>query len=480
MPYRNLADFLEDLGRAGELAAVDAEVDPCLEIAEVTRRIARQNGPALLFRNVKGHDIPLVTNLFGTESRILRALGADSIEEATVRIDRALNGGGNEGWLERLRFGGKGGAAASFTANKVKAGACQQVVQIGSDVNLLELPLLVSGEGEKARVVNAAVIISIDPETRAQVFLRGDLHVTDRDAAIIVWSDLGEPSRLTEAYRKLDAKMPVAIVIGGDPSMQLAAAAPLPLTVDPLGVAGLLRERPLEAVPCRSIDVAVPAESDSVIEGFIDPIPKYVLSTDRPDITLAQNVEVAAVTHRTNRVVPVAISEIECNDFWLMKRFMARLFLPYLKQTLRELIDFDLPLSGRARHTAILAIEKTYRGQARHVATVAWGMRPFQFAKLLVVVDADVNVRDTDCVFAAIARETHFKEDIWELAGPCDPIDASASWGLLSQHMAIDATREITGEPGSSPDTLANSSERVVELVTDRWAEYGLGPEEDE
>ena len=118
MPYRTLADFLDDLGRAGELAAVDAEVDPCLEVAEITRRTARRNGPALLFRNVRGHDIPLLTNLFGTESRILRALGAESIEEATARIDRALNSGGSDGWLDRLRFGGKSGAAASFARRR--------------------------------------------------------------------------------------------------------------------------------------------------------------------------------------------------------------------------------------------------------------------------------------------------------------------------------------------------------------------------
>ena len=210
MPYRNLADFLEDLGRAGELATIDAEVDPCLEVAEVTRRVARQNGPALLFRNVKGHDIPLVTNLFGTESRILRALGADSIEEATARIDRALNGSGPDGWLERLRFGGKSGAAASFAANRVKTGACQQVVKIGSDINLLELPLLRYSLDERSVGVNdqiitsamyakwvkpaiqSAVMLSADPQTHSQVFLQCDLQIIGRDTALAAWSEVSD------------------------------------------------------------------------------------------------------------------------------------------------------------------------------------------------------------------------------------------------------------------------------------------------
>ena len=134
MAHRTLADFLEELGRAGELAPVDAEVDPCLEVAEITRRVARQAGPALLFRSVKGHDIPLLTNLLGSESRICRALGVETIEEAIGRIDRVLNSSGGEGWLERLRIGSKAGAVANFAANRVKSGACQQIVRLGGDV----------------------------------------------------------------------------------------------------------------------------------------------------------------------------------------------------------------------------------------------------------------------------------------------------------------------------------------------------------
>ncbi len=484
MPFRTLADFLDDLGRAGELAAVDAEVDPCLEIAEVTRRIARQNGPALLFRSVRGHDIPLLTNLFGTESRILRALGAESIEEATERIDRALNSGGGEGWLERLRFGGKSGAATGYAANRVKSGACQQIVRLGSDVNLLELPLLHWNEEVKTPAIYSAIMLSADPETHAQVFLQGDLQITGRDTAVAVWSEIADPSRLTSACRNLGGRMPLAVVIGGDPAVQLAAAAPLPSAVDPLGLAGLLREKPLDAVACRSVDLSVPAESDFVIEGYIEPADSGVDGEPRLSLTgrvlrrrPGHVMHVSAVTHRANAVFPAAAPSINGNECCVRDRLLARLFLPYLKLRIPELFDADLPLCGGARHMAVLAIKKCYGDQARHVATVASGMRPFQFAKLTVIVDAKVDVRDADQVFAAIVQEGNCGEEAWEMAGPGDPLDPTSPWGSYSRRVAIDATRRLVGEAATSQADPPMPVQHVANLVADRWAEYGLGPE---
>jgi 4-hydroxy-3-polyprenylbenzoate decarboxylase len=475
MPYRTLAEFLDDLGRAGELAAVDAEVDPCLEVAEITRRPARRNGPALLFRNVRGHDIPLLTNLFGTEARILRALGAESIEEATGRIDRALNSGGSEGWLDRLRFGGKGGAAASFAPNRVKSAACQQVVRLGSDINLLELPLVTVAQKTKVPVIQSAVMISAEPETHSQMFLRGDLQIAGRDTAVVQWSDVAEPSRLAQEYRKLGTRMPLAVVIGGSPDVQLAAAAPLPPAVDPLGLAGLLREKPLDAVACRSIDLIVPAESDFLIEGWIDPAedvsveekkasPLAMWSLGRGSHLL----HATALTHRANGVFPAVATEPDNNECCIRDRLLARLFLPYVKLRIPELFDLDLPLSGGARHLAILAIEKTYPTQARHVATMAWGVRSFQDARLLIVVDADIDVRDTDQIMTAVVHQVNLTDDLLALDGACD-------WnGSPGRRLAIDATRACSdGWPVGS----RMQDENVEQLVTERWAEYGLGPE---
>jgi 4-hydroxy-3-polyprenylbenzoate decarboxylase len=484
MPHRTLADFLEELGRAGELAPVDAEVDPCLEVAEITRRVARQAGPALLFRSVKGHDMPLLTNLLGSESRICRALGVETIEEAIGRVDGVLNSNGGEGWLERLRFGSRNSAVAGFAANRVKSGACQQIVRLGSDVHLEELPCLQTGAEVKTPAISSATVLSAEPDSHAQVFLQGDVQISGRDRLIAAWSDIATAVPLLRQYASRQARMPVAVVVGGDPAVQLAAAAPLPSTTDPLGLAGLLRDKPLDAVACRSIDLLAPAESDIVIEGYIDPLdadcrtlprfsPTGRIIADQP----GHAIHVTAMTHRANRILPAAAPGLDCNEVCLRNRAMARIFLPFLKMRIPELVDFDLPLSGGARHLAIIATGKSYAGQARQVASMAWGLRPFCFAKLLVVVDAEVDVRDPEQIWAAITQEAHLLGDVWPHTAALDPWDPASTTGEFSQAVAIDATRKIGGEGHGSRSRNADADRALESLVSERWTQYGLGPE---
>jgi 4-hydroxy-3-polyprenylbenzoate decarboxylase len=484
MPHRTLADFLEELGRAGELAPVDAPVDPCLEVAEITRRIARAAGPALLFRSVKGHEIPLLTNLLGTQSRICRALGVETIEEMIGRVDQMLNSSGGEGWLERLRFGARSGAVASFAANRVKSGACQQIVRLGSDILLEELPCLQVGTQVKTPTISSATILSAQPDSHAQGFLHGDIQISGRDQLTAAWSDIATAIPLFQEYASRKARMPLAIIIGGDPAVHLAAAAPMPSAVDPLSLAGMLREKPLDAVSCRSIDLLVPAESDIIIEGYIDPsdaaartAARFSPSDHVIETQPGSTIHITALTHRANRIFPAAVPGLDCNEVCLRENVMARAFLPLVKLRIPELVDFDLPLSGGARHLAIIAIRKTYAGQARHAATVAWGMRPFCFARLLVVVDADVDVRDAEGVWAAIAHEAHFVRDVWPHAAPSDPLDATSSYGELCQRLAIDATRKFAAEGRESRSRNLDLNGDMEKLVTDRWAQYGLGPE---
>ena len=200
--------------------------------------------------------MPLLTNLLASESRICRALGVETLEEAIGRIDRVLNSSGGEGWLERLRIGSKAGAVASFAANRVKSGACQQIVRLGGDVDLEELPCPRAGADAMTPAMSSATILSAEPDSHAQVFLQGDVQIAGRDRLVAAWSDIATAAPLMQEYASRQAQMPVAVVIGGDPAMHLAASAPMPSAVDPLGLAGLLREKSLDAVACRSIDLA--------------------------------------------------------------------------------------------------------------------------------------------------------------------------------------------------------------------------------
>jgi 4-hydroxy-3-polyprenylbenzoate decarboxylase len=427
--------------------------------------------------------MPLLANLLGTESRICRALDAESIEEATGRVERLLNAGGGEGWLDRLRFGSRSSAVAGFAASRVKSGACQQIVRLDSDVDLEELPCLHVGAEIASPTIPSATMLSAEPDTHALVFLQVDLQIRGRNQLVAAWSDIASAAPLLQEYANRHARMPVAVVIGGDPSVHLALAAPVPASVDPLGLAGWLREKPLDAVACRSIDLLAPAETDIVIEGYIDAsdaetrtAPRFspggYIIAEQPGSTI----HVTAMTHRANRIFPAAIPSSDCNEVALRDQVMARIFLPLLKLRIPELVDFDLPLSGSARHLAILAIRKTYAGQARHVATVAWGLRPLGFAKLLVLVDAEVEVRNTNEVWRAISHQAHLARDVWTQIGALDPLDPISYGNELGHRMAIDATRKVGAEGQTSSPRSASLGGDLEALVTDRWSQYGLGP----
>ena len=438
MPYRQLADFLEELGRAGELARVDANVSPVVEIAEATRRAARESGPALLFATAGGHDAPVLTNLFGTERRVCRAMEVDGPAEGADKVDRLLRSTGSEGWFERLRAGGHVGPLASLAPRRVKSGACQQIVRLGGDVNLEELPLLQADAGEAGPTIASAVAVSAEPDSHAQTAGRYDFQWLGRDRLAACWADQDEPARLLTEYGRRGGRMPVALVLGGDPVFLLAAAAPVPSAVDPLGLAGLLRDKPLDAVACRTIDLSIPAEADIVVEGYVDPAEPPVpagprstaygqLSPPRPAAVL----HVTAVTHRANRIYVATVpGPVPCESA-VVTRTMARVFLPLLRLTIPELVDFDLPLSGEGRHWAVLAIRKTYAGQSRRVASIAWGLRPFLAAKFLVVVDEGLDVRDWPQVTQAMAAHAEPGRDLFFYEDP--------DGGRL---VGIDATRK--------------------------------------
>lgn len=482
MPYRSLADFLEDLGRAGELARVDAQVDPVLEVAEVTRRAAQGDGPALLFTAVCGHDMPVLTNLLGTEARICRALEVDSLGEAAARIDRLIHATEPDGWFERLRVGSHAGPLASLQPRRVKAAPCQQVVRLGGDVNLQELPLLQCASQESARAILTALTLTAEPDSHRMVAGCYDFQLLGRDRLAISWPNHEEPARLVGEYRRRSGKMPLAIVLGGDPAGLLAAAAPVPQSVDPLALAGMLRERPLDAVACRSIDLQVPAEADIVLEGYLDPNePAAVvgpLATPLGYLTRPQSapvMRVTAVTHRANPVYAAIVHAGLPNERTVIDRAMVQVFLPLLKVAIPELVDCDMPLLGGSRCCAVVSVRKTYAGLARRVASIAWGLRQFLFAKLLIVVDHSVDVRDLQQVFGAMALCANPARDVFFQEGLPDGFDPTLTPGALSQKMAIDATTKLPEECGGGQAEATTITEDIRELVSGRWPQYGLG-----
>jgi 4-hydroxy-3-polyprenylbenzoate decarboxylase len=247
--------------------------------------------------------------------------------------------------------------------------------------------------------------------------------------------------------------MPLAVVIGGDPAFLLAAASPLPSGSDVCAVAGLLREKSLDVVACRKVDLDVPAEAEIVLEGFCDPAEPSVMASPILGPTghlshprCAPVMHVTAVTHRANPIYLATVRGQPPHEAVTVARAMQRVFLPLARLAMPELVDYDLPEFAAARQWAAASIRKTYPGQGRRAIHAAWRLPAMAFAKMLVIVDEDVNVGDHQQVLAAVTSHMRADRDVLIEQGLPDPFDPAAQPGALGRKMAIDATRKLSGE----------------------------------
>ena len=294
MPHRTLADFLEELDHAGDLSRVAEDVAPGEKMAEIVGQSATAGGPALLFGNVEGHDLPILANALATDARICRALGVASLDEAAEQIARLFDVSSPAGWFERLKGGSQPAALSSIAPREVKSAACQQIVRLGGDIHLDELPMLQTSDVTPTRTIYSATVLSADPDSHLPIAGQFDLRPLDATRLAVGWAAYDEHARLLREYGERGRKMPAAVVIGGDPSFLLAAVAPIPPNADLCAAAGLLRGKPMDVVTCRGIDLQVPAEAEIVLEGFLDP-------TAEPAIP-SPVLQVTALTHRANPI----------------------------------------------------------------------------------------------------------------------------------------------------------------------------------
>ncbi|NLF07984.1 MAG: UbiD family decarboxylase [Pirellulaceae bacterium] len=449
MPYRCLSEFLEELDHADELSRIEEAIDAALELADRVARSAAEGGGSLLFTSIKGHDIPLAANLLAAEGRIRRALGGEPLDAVAARLECLLDNSAPEGWFDRLKTGSQPAAIGGVVPRKVRAAACQQIVRLGGDIDLGELPIPQCSPEESNRTIYSASVFTAEPDSHLPFCGRFDLQQLDRSRLAVCWAAYDEHARLLDEYRARNQKMPLAVVIGGDPAFQLAASAPLPADTDVCALAGLLRQKPIDVVACRGADLAVPAEAEIIIEGLVDPAEPPVTvgpmlaplgHLTRP--RQAPVMQVTAVTHRANPIFAAYMPGNPPHEICTITRAMQRAFLPLLRLPMPELVDFDLPEFAAARHWAAVSIDKTYPGQGRRAAHAAWGLRPMRFAKTMIVVDADVDPRDRDQVLAAIAKNFRPELDVITERFPADPYDPIPPTGELAERIAIDATRK--------------------------------------
>ncbi|HSB51228.1 MAG TPA: menaquinone biosynthesis decarboxylase [Dissulfurispiraceae bacterium] len=487
MAYDDLRAFIAVLEKRDLLHRVKTEVSPILEITEITDRMCKSSngGKALFFEKVKGSEYPVVTNLFGSFERMCLALEVDRLDDVAGRIEALLSQAPPKTLIEKLAMLPKVMEFSKFIPKTVRSAPCQEVVR-REHPDLLKIPVLKCwpGDGQPAdggRFITLPMVFTKDPETGRRNCGMYRMHVYDSVTTGMHWHIHKDGARHYEKYKALGRKMPAAVAVGADPAVIYSATAPLPESVDEMLFAGFLRREPVEMVKCITSDLEVPAQSELVIEGYLEPGELRIegpFGDHTGFYSAADNYpvfHVTCITHRKDMIYPATIVGKPPMEDCYMGKATERIFLPLLRLDFPEIRDFNLPMEGVFHNAALISIRKSYPGHAKKVIHGLWGKGQMMFSKLLIVVDEDVDVQNISYTAWRVLNNVDWRRDIVISEGPLDDLDHSANWPRYGSKMGIDATRK-TREEGMMrdwPDELF-MSEEIRKLVDKRWKEYGF------
>lgn len=484
--YRNLAEYVAALERAGQLIRISAPVDPELEIAELTDRQAKLpgGGRALLFENT-GTGFPVLTNMMGSERRICMALGVERLAEVGERIDALFAEAvrPKKSWVEKLRMLPLLKEVAAWLPREVsRRGECQQVVMQGDGVDLGRLPVLRCWPHDGGRFVTLPLVHTVDPETGGRNVGMYRMQIFDGRTTGMHWHRHKTGERHYEQYRQRGERMPVTVCLGGDPVYTYSATAPLPDGLDEYLLAGFLRRRPVELVKCLTNDLRVPADCDFVIEGYVDPAEPKVIEGDFGDHTgfyslkdLYPRFHVTCITHRRGAIWPATLVGVPPMEDAYIQLATERIFLAPIRLAVApEVVDLWMPPAGVAHNIAVCVIRKSYPGQALKVANALWGAGQMSFNKFLIVLSAEDAEGCIGNDYLKVIRERLHcfdpAQDALFSRGVLDVLDHSAPQTGFGGKLCLDLTRKLPEEGG---ERLRR--ERIpVEIV---WDEFVQGAE---
>lgn len=446
--YQNLGEFIAELEKAGELLRIGKRVSKHLEITHITDLASKApgGGKALLFENVAESRFPVLTNAFGSERRICMALGTESLDSLAARLERFIRVEPPKSFRQAIDLVPMGLDLLRFFPRKTTKAPCQEVVLLGEEIDLSLLPVLTCWPQDGGPFVTLPVVITRSLKSGRRNAGMYRLQVYDRNTTGMHWHIHKDGSNYFQEYRREGRRMPVAVAIGTDPAVTYAATAPLPRGVDEMMLAGFIRRRPVHMTRCVTIDLEVPAESEFVLEGYVDPeelrlegpfgdhTGYYSLVGDYPVLHLT------AITHRRNPVYSATIvGRPPMEDCWLAKA-TERIFLPLLRAVLPEVRDFWMPWEGVFHNIVVMAMEKEYPGHARRIMSAVWGQGQMSFSKAVALVDYGVALNSPRSVLETILDKIDPENDLYISEGVLDVLDHSAPAPLFGAKLGIDAT----------------------------------------
>ncbi|MEC5399327.1 4-hydroxy-3-polyprenylbenzoate decarboxylase [Uliginosibacterium sp. H1] len=490
MKYKDLRDFIAQLEAQGELKRVRTEVDPHLEMTEICDRVLRAGGPAILFEKPKGHDIPVLGNLFGTPERVARGMGESGNDwsNALREIGRLLAflrepeppKGLRDAW-EKLPIFRR---VLDMAPKEVSSAPCQQIVWEGKDVDLSRLPIQHCWPGDVAPLITWGLVVTRGPAKKRQNLGIYRQQVLGPNRVIMRWlAHRGGALDFRDFQQKNPGKpFPVAVVLGCDPATILGAVTPVPDTLSEYQFAGLLRGGKTELAKCIGSDLQVPARAEIVLEGVIHPDD---MAAEGPygDHTGYYN-EVAEfpvftierITMRRNPIYHSTYTGKPPDEPAMLGLALNEVFVPLLQRQFTEITDFYLPPEGCSYRLAVVSMRKQYPGHAKRVMFGVWSfLRQFMYTKIIIVVDEDVNVRDwKEVIWAMTTRVDARRDTLMVDDTPIDYLDFASPKSGLGSKMGIDATNKWPGETDREWGRPIVMDEAVKQRVDAMWSELGL------
>ena len=484
MAYKDLREFMEVLEGRGLLKRIREEVDCQLEITEITDRVSKMEGRqnvALLFENVKGYDMPVLMNAFGSYERMALALGVEKLDDIADEIREILR-------IPYISLQNKFSVVSLIPMAKkainfpkyVKNAPCQEVIMGEPDLD--RIPILKCWPQDGGPFVTLPLVFTKNPSTGKRNVGMYRLQKYDRKTTGMHWHvHKNGAENFRDMKEKGGERIEAAVAIGTDPVLTYAATAPLPKDIDEMVFAGFLRHKPVELVKCKTVDLEVPAHAEIILEGYVrtdemrregpfgDHTGYYSLADDYPVF------HVTCITHRRNPIYfATVVGKPPMEDCYLAKA-TERIFLPILQQMLPEVVDINMPLEGVFHDCVIVAIKKSFPMQARKVMHAFWGMGQMMNVKMIIVVDAHVNVQDLSEVWWRVYNNIDAKHDLEIVEGPLDVLDHSSPMAKWGAKLGIDATKTWPeeGHAREWPDEI-RMSEEIRQRVDAKWKSLGL------
>jgi 4-hydroxy-3-polyprenylbenzoate decarboxylase len=482
MKYKDLRDFIAQLEKKGELKRITQEVDPVLEMTEICDRTLKQDGPALLFENPKGHNIPVLANLFGTPDRVAMGMGETSVTalrgvgELLSQLKEPEPPKGMKDAMDKIPVFKN---VLNMAPKLVKNPPCQELIRIGDEIDLGQYPIQTCWPDDAGPLITWPLVITKGPYKERQNLGIYRLQVIAKNKVIMRWlAHRGGALDYREWQETHPGEpFPISVALGADPATTLAAVTPVPDTLSEYAFAGLLRGSKTEVAKSQTNDLQVPASAEIVLEGFLYPgetAPEGPFGDHTGYYNEVDEFPVFTIERITQRQAPIYHSTYTGkppDEPAVLGVALNEVFVPILQKQFPEITDFYLPPEGCSYRMAVISMKKQYAGHAKRVMLGTWSyLRQFMYTKFVIVVDDDIDVHNWQEVIWAITTRMDPARDLTILENtPIDYLDFASPVSGLGSKVGFDATNKWPGETTREWGRVISMSDDVVKKVDEMW-----------